>query len=227
MSEVAIERNPTDLKSVQDHWWWRPGWRPGRHFYACHLIPDDIPPLRDLARTYQTATERFGFLDQIPAQWLHITMQGIGFVDEISANEIQEIHAKLTDLLQKTEQPTVTFHRPTIQKEALYLRALPKENLYELQVSMHHAVTSVLGPGKYAGGLLGLEAFGPHLSFAYVNTGASADDIESVLDAVEAEPVTVTFHKADLLVFHRDSRMYEWTSATPITIGAGHPAYCL
>ena len=25
------------VDSLHDHWWWRPGWRAGRHYYACHI----------------------------------------------------------------------------------------------------------------------------------------------------------------------------------------------
>ena len=41
----------------------------------------------------------------------------------------------------------------------------------------------------------------------------------AALRSLTARPVEVTFAKADLLEFHRDHRMYEWTSATPIPIG--------
>jgi hypothetical protein len=58
----------------------------------------------------------------------------------------------------------------------------------------------------------------PHVSTAYVNSDAPATPIAAALEDVEAEPVTVTFAKADLLEFHRDQRMYEWTSATPIPL---------
>jgi hypothetical protein len=34
--------------SVRNHWWWRPGWTAGRHYYACHLTLDDQPQLREL-----------------------------------------------------------------------------------------------------------------------------------------------------------------------------------
>jgi hypothetical protein len=37
-----------DVAEVRNHWWWRPGWREGRHIYACHLILDDQPQLRAL-----------------------------------------------------------------------------------------------------------------------------------------------------------------------------------
>jgi hypothetical protein len=41
--------------SMRNHWWWRPGWREGRHIYACHLTFDDQPQLRELVADYQQA----------------------------------------------------------------------------------------------------------------------------------------------------------------------------
>ena len=60
----------------------------------------------------------------------------------------------------------------------------------------------------------------PHVSTAYVNADASAMPIVTALEGVDAGAVTVTFTKADLLVFHRDRRMYEWTSAMPVPFKA-------
>jgi hypothetical protein len=52
MSEV-VETPPPE--AVRNHWWWRPGHAEGRHFYACHLILDDQPELRQVAADYQQA----------------------------------------------------------------------------------------------------------------------------------------------------------------------------
>ncbi len=37
---------------MRDHWWWRPGWRVGRSFYAWHVTFDDQPAVRRLAADY-------------------------------------------------------------------------------------------------------------------------------------------------------------------------------
>lgn len=205
---------------VRNHWWWRPGWREGRHFYACHLILDDQPELRALVAEYQGATESLPMLDHIPARWLHLTTQGIGFVDEISPDELEGIRQGIASELAQVEPPTVTFERPTIRPEAVVLLAHPPEPLYEVRRRIHRAAAAVLGDER-ADPLPKPEDYAPHVSSAYVNADASATPIAAALDAVEAKPVTVTFTKADLLEFHRDHRMYEWTDATHVPIGTG------
>lgn len=43
--------------------------------------------------------------------------------------------------------------------------------------------------------------------------------ILEALSRIDPVPVTVTLRHVDLLEFHRDPRMYEWTSASPLPIG--------
>lgn len=212
-----------NAESVRNHWWWRPGWREGRHFYACHFILDDQPGLRALVTRYQAATKTLPMLDHVPAQWLHITAQGIGFVDEISPGELDAVRQGIADELAQMERPTVTFERPTIRPEAIVLMAHPAKPLYEIRQRVHRAAVAVLG-NERADPLPKPEDYTPHVSTAYVNSDASAAPIAAALEGVEAEPVTVTFAKADLLEFHRDHRMYQWTSATPVPFGNPDPS---
>ena len=208
-----------NVTQVTNHWWWRPGWRTGRHFYACHLTLNDQPELRALVAEYQAATKELAMLDPIPAQWLHLTTQGIGFVDEISRNEFADIRYHLTESLRKIALPVLTFEHPTIWPEAVYLRARPAESLYRVRQRIHDAVLTVLGSERFTEPMPKPEDYTPHVSVAYVNDDASAAPIAAALARVRAKPVTATFTKADLLVFHRDNKMYEWTSATPISFG--------
>lgn len=206
------------VAEVRNNWWWRPGWREGRHYYACHLILDDQPHLRALVARYQEATKTLPMLDQIPPQWLHVTTQEIGFIDEISQDEAAAIRQKIGNQLKQVESPTVTFRYPTIRPEAVFLKARPTEPLYEVRKRIHDAVVDVLGSDR-AEPLPKAEDYTPHVSIAYVNTDTPAAPIAAAVESVEVDPVTVTFAKANFLGFHRDHRMYEWTSATPVLFG--------
>ena len=207
--------------AVRDHWWWRPGWGQGRHFYACHLTLDDQPELRALVEDYQKPLAGMKQIDLIPPQWLHLTMQGIGFTDQISADDLGALGDVLAAELATIEQPAVEFHYLTVHPEAIYLQAHPASALYPLRQRMHHAVASVLGPEKFSDPPPDRVDFLPHVSIGYINQDGEAKPIASVLSGLVTRPVSVTFTKADLLEYHRDHRMYEWTSAAPIRIGGG------
>jgi 2'-5' RNA ligase len=172
-----------------------------------------------MVRTYQRAIEHLPDLDLIPAQWLHITMQGIGFTDEIAAGEFHDVAHALARELSAIDPPAARFHYLTVHPEAVYLKAHPASALYPLRAGMHRAAAHVLGLDRVEP-LPTPEEFNPHVSIAYVSADGEADPVAQALKTAAAEPVTATFAKASLLVFHRDTRMYEWTSANPIAIGS-------
>ena len=210
---------PQVEETVRNHWWWRPGWRTGRHVYACHLTLDNQPQLRALVRQNQDAIAHLPNLDLIPARWLHVTMQGIGFTDEISTADLAAVTGRLGERLRIMKAPVATFERPTIHPEAVVLEADPPEPLYQLRLAMYETIASVLGPDKFSEPRPEPGRFKPHVSAAYVNSDGPVKPIADAIRTINPEPVTATFRQASLLVFHRDHHMYEWTNAAPLPIG--------
>ncbi|TDB92629.1 2'-5' RNA ligase family protein [Micromonospora fluostatini] len=210
------------VSRMRDHWWWRPGWRVGRHFYACHFTLADHPALVDLVARYQSALSGVPGLDLIPAQWLHLTTQGIGFVDEVSDVQLRDLRLHLDACLAELPAPTVTFHRPVVRPEAVYLPAEPAAPVAAVRSALRRAVAEVLGAGRVEADPV--QGFRPHVSVAYSNGERPAEPIVAALAEVDADPVAVTLSRIDILAFHRDNRMYEWTSAegTPIGHGSRH-----
>jgi 2'-5' RNA ligase len=205
--------------AVRNHWWWRPGWRLGRHFYACHLTMEDQPQLRELIRQYQDVLADQANLDLIPPRWLHMTMQGIGFTDEVSEADIALATERVGERLRSLEPPTVTFDQPTIHPEAIYLKAHPKEPVYQLRRAVYSAIRSALGADRFSEPLPDQDDYTPHVSIAYVHKDGPARPIAEAIDRVSVEPVTTALRSVSVLVFHRDHQMYEWTKATRLPIG--------
>lgn len=210
---------PQVVTAVRNHWWWRPGWCAGRHFYACHLTLDDQPQLRALVKCYQDAMAHLPNLDLIPPQWLHITTQGIGFADEIGSADLAAVTEAVRERLLGLQPPVATFHWATIQWEAVLLKAEPPQPLYQLRLALHDAISSVLGPEKFNEPRPGPRHFTPHVSAAYVNGDGPVEPITEAIANLNPQQVTATFSTISLLEFHRDHRMYEWASATPLPIG--------
>lgn len=103
--------------------------------------------------------------------------------------------------------------------EAVYLKAHPAAVLYPLRLKMHEAALSALGPERFTEPTPDRTRFLPHASIGYINRDGDTDPIAAALSKLTTRAVDTTFTKADLLEFHRDNRMYEWNSATPIPIG--------
>jgi len=210
---------PRAVTAIRNHWWWRPGWRAGRHFYACHLTLDDQPQLQTLVKQYHDAIGHLPGLDLIPRQWLHITMQGIGFADEISPADLEAVTAAVQERLRALEPPAAAFHRATVQPEAVLLKAEPPRTLYQLRIAVYDAIASILDPGKFSEHRPEPRQFTLHVSAAYVTSDGPAEPVAEAIAGLDPKPVTATFHAISLLEFHRDRRMYEWTHATPLPIG--------
>jgi hypothetical protein len=100
-----------------------------------------------------------------------------------------------------------------------YLKADPAAALYPLRRAMHDEVLSVLDPERFTGPTPDPAKFLPHVSIGYINQDDDAEPSAAALSSLTTRAIVVTFTKADLLEFHRDRRMYEWTSATPLHIG--------
>ena len=85
---------PHDHVPLRDHWWPRPGWRPGRIALTWHLVfPHSIPLARHVA-AYQRAFDGLPGVDPVPAAWLHLTVQAIGWADEIPAATVVATHPR-------------------------------------------------------------------------------------------------------------------------------------
>ncbi|WP_285104035.1 hypothetical protein [Promicromonospora sp. MEB111] len=70
-----------------------PGWSVGRTFYKWHLTFDDATaaPLHELVGRLQEELAGVERLYLIPQRWPQVTMQGLGFTDEVSDDDVKAI----------------------------------------------------------------------------------------------------------------------------------------
>jgi hypothetical protein len=84
-------------------------------------------------------------------------------------------------------------------------------------------IAGVLGRDKLRGAESDVVKYRPHVSIAYSSARQPASPVRAALEAVAVEPVEVRVGAVHLVEFHRDQRMYEWTSAVALPIGpVGH-----
>ncbi|MFF3867125.1 2'-5' RNA ligase family protein [Micromonospora sp. NPDC001898] len=83
-----------DLQTLIKHWYWRPGWHPGRHFYTWHLTFQHQAALHDHVIDLQQQLALLPGLDLVPLDGLHLTTQGVGFTDEVSDSDLQAMIAE-------------------------------------------------------------------------------------------------------------------------------------
>jgi len=197
----------TNATEMRDHWWWRPGWAVGRRFYTWHYPFEAQRELHELVSAYQEALAGVATLDPVPLQWLHLTVQGLGFIDEIDARDLAEIDAAVARHLKELPIAEVTFDRPVIRPEAIALPPAPVALLTEAKAAIRRGIGEVWGHDNVPEQL---EGFQPHVTVAYSSGEGDVGEIISRLEAVDAMPARVQLRPPRRITLQRDHRIYEW-----------------
>lgn len=207
---MTIEPDTThqDTPYLRNHWWWRPGWDVGTRFYTWHVTFDDAPELRRLVATYQEVLSTFSDLDLVPQQWLHLTIQGVGHVQDVPDAQRDQIVEAVRSRVAPLEPFNVAFHQPVIRPEAIILPPTPSNGLQQLRTAVRHGIAGVVGNTNVPEAANGYQ---PHVSLAYANASRPAEPVRAALNRINVAPARVSIDAVSLIRLHRDRRMYEWT----------------
>ncbi|MFJ9842290.1 2'-5' RNA ligase family protein [Kitasatospora sp. NPDC101155] len=199
---------------MADHWWWRPGWAEGRRFYTWHLTFDGASDLHHLAADYRHALADVPGLDLVPDRWLHLTMQGLGFVDEVDRNDARAIADAAGRHLAKIPAFDLALGPAIVTPEALLLTVAPADPVHAVRSAIRAAIADAWPQVPEAA-----EGFRPHVSVAYSNSTGPAQPATDALASVSSCPATARVTSAELIVLGRDERMYEWQSFAQVPLG--------
>jgi 2'-5' RNA ligase superfamily protein len=197
---------------MADHWWWRPGWRPGRRMYTWHFTFEGQPAVHDLAAAYQARLDGLPDLDMIPARWLHLTTQGVGFTDEVTDDQVAAIITYSRERLFGFTPQHVTLGPAKVTPEAILFDVAPVAPLAAIRRELRGAIADVLGTRR----LMESDEWTPHVSVAYSNgTGPAAPYVAALEDGGTAQTV---ISDVELIVLGRDQHLYEWTTRGDIRL---------
>ncbi|EWS81021.1 2'-5' RNA ligase family protein [Brachybacterium phenoliresistens] len=202
--------------TMADHWWWRPGWQVGTRFYAWHLTQEDQPALVSLAGTLRGAVRAFSTLDPIPDPWLHMTLHGVGHVQDVEPADRDQVVDKVTRRLRRLAPISAAFGPSYVGREGVMLLPEDPAPFAALVQELRAGTAEALGvPEDEA------PPFRPHVSIAYSNAPADAAPIRAACEAAEPdEPAPATYRSVSLIRMHRDRRMYEWETVAEVPLGA-------
>jgi 2'-5' RNA ligase len=201
---------------MADHWWWRPGCRPGRRQYVWHILFADHAGVRRIVRDLQARIAELPGLDLVPEPWLHMTTHIVGFTDEITEIEAKEIAAAAAVRLRDINPVKVTFGRTLFHPEAVMLAAGPGPSLMPLRVAVSGAAAHILGPER-AGSM---EEWIPHVTTAYSNADGPA---QRVIHAAGRSPgdCAVTIADVHLVAQEREGHLYRWEPVATVRLRGG------
>jgi 2'-5' RNA ligase len=202
------------FSEVRDHWYWRPGWYVGRSFYTWHLTFAEHPEAAELVAAYQPVIDTMPGITPVPLEWLHLTMQGVGFSDKVSPDELAEIVEAARYRLARVSPFTVTIGPAVVDPETVQLPVTPVRPLQNLRDHLRAAIADVWGPDSVPEH----PELHPHISLGYFNTAAPADPLHAHLAGIPPHTATLTISAVSLIDLHRDNQMYEWTPTTTLEL---------
>ena len=205
------------MSGIRNHWWWRPGMRPGRRVDTFHVTSDGLASARALAASARQRLAGLPGLDLVPDEWLHLTMQDVGFSDEVTGTDRETIIAAATTSLAVLPPVTVTIGRPVLAREGILCWVTPVGALDPVRDAVRAAVSEVRGPDRVPNSAEWAR-WSPHVSLAYANADGPAEPFRAALDSC-TDVATVTVRAVGLIRLGRDRQMYEWEPIARLPLG--------
>jgi hypothetical protein len=201
------------VSDVRSHWWWRPGQRVGRRFYAVHATFATAAEVQEMAAQASGRLSGIPYLDLIPGRWLHLTMQGIGFADEVSHGGLKAITSAAAARLAMVPPVTIALLPPGVAGEGVTCWASPARALDPVRDAVRAGIADVWGADRVPES----PDWAPHVSVAYGNADGPGAPIEAALEGLGGAETTV--RAVDLIRLGRDNRVYEWETIASLPVG--------
>lgn len=203
MVEQAAWPTATTLK---DHWQWRPEWAIERPCLMWYLTFENQPELHELATRAQSCLQGVETVDLVPPQWLHLTLDDVGFVDEMPLARFDDVLESARVGMEGWEVPSMTLGPVDTMADALVLRAAPEDELGLLRARLRSSTVTALGAKASSGPA----TFWPHVTLAYINHACDRRTVMEPLAAVSSDEVVVARPQLALAAVTRRDRHYQW-----------------
>jgi 2'-5' RNA ligase len=209
---VALSRS----EHLTSHWWLRPGWTDTSKFVTWHVLFDDQPALLDVIAGYHRLLEGVAGIDLVPLQWLHLTVQRVGFADALTRQELDAVARRASAQLAELPAFEITFGPPEVHREGVTLTASPARPLAVLRAALRESIAATLSPRRLPEDA---DNFWPHVAIAYANTAAPAAPLIAALAAASSPPHAVRVAAASMIELRRAERRYVWRRLASVRLG--------
>lgn len=200
---------------VRDHWSSHPNWRPGRSFYTWHVIFPGDPALLELHAAYQHLIGSLAGISPVPAELLHLTMQGVGFADRVPESDLELIVTAVRRRLDYVRPFGISVGPAVVDAESLQLPVTPVDRMRRLQDHLRAAIQDVWGTDS----LPRLPQLKPHISLGYWNKEAPAEPLRLRVNADAGETAATELTGVSLIELRQKNQQYVWTVRTTAPLG--------
>lgn len=173
--------------------------------FTFHLTMEEAPDLRALATRLSPVLGAMPELDPVPLEGLHLTMNGVGFTDEVTPERLEEISDRVFQAWEASAVADLRFARMLMVDEGLMLFADAAPWLEALNQAQRKAIDSVMSPRQWG-------RFQPHVTLAYCASEGDTQHIAQALAPVLADEPDHLWARPTLtlMCLGRDHEVYEW-----------------
>jgi 2'-5' RNA ligase len=211
----------SQLSRMKNHWD-RADWHPGRTGYYWYLtFDDDASALRTMAAACQRALAANPAFDLVPLGELHMTLDRVGFDDELPEDAVADIEQRAEAAAASLEPFTMQVGPLAGSAGALSFSAAPYDRLNDLRGTLNSATSAVLGRVTKDD-----DHFRPHVGIAYCNSSLPlAPIIETVRSLRSLSPVHCRVGQVSLVRLTRLDRAYRWTTRRALALEGDRRAH--
>jgi len=227
---VSGEPGPTAavIDSVERDWqefqrldymgnhWERPGWAPGRRAYYWYITLGDTPPLNAMAAECQS-TLNLPYLDPVPLDRLHLTVQRLAFEDEIATSQVDATARRARQLLSGVESFELNIGPLAGSRGAVRFSVSPWAPIENLRRALREAISSStdIRPSRSE------SDFRPHVGIAYCNARVQAPELIQRVSQLRHLPTIQTrVSEVSLVRLSRTDRGYCWEPLATLPLRA-------
>lgn len=224
VGSIAWLHAPPGTAAVKNHWARERPWRPGRRLWALYVSCGSIPPVVAHATAFQERLSGVNGLDLVEPRWLHMTVLGVAFVEEVDPASMAGLLERVTAVAAAVPPIDMVAAAPRARTDAVWMSVSTTPSIVPLRQELEQAVRTCLGREPH---VLPLPrtGFAPHISIAYANADPpAADEVNERLSAVDRPPVSFRASHLSLLRLRREAARWSWDGEQRIPFaGIGMP----
>jgi hypothetical protein len=202
-----------------NHWRPLPEWQPGRRLWTFYMTFDGQSDLHAAVQRYHHELSGIDEFDLVNPRWLHVTLQGIAFSDQLDAAHVDTIEAEVSTALATRRLPALKLAPARLDGDALSMRLTPADGISALREDIRACVSGTIGAGNLyqlpepAGG------FNPHISIAYANASIpDTSDVCARLDRVPPPDFSLDVKHVSLVQLGRETHRWFWDHERKVSL---------
>jgi len=194
-----------------NHWVEAPEWLNGRQLWAFYLTFEGASALHDFAAAHQSRLAGFDGLDLVDRRWLHLTIQGAAFTDQMEPESYELLVRAVAKLTLQEPAIDLVVQRPRPSRDAVVMQAIPSHPLDSLRDRLRSAATAALGTDELYALPEPVGGFNPHITVAYVRPPEpQAADVAAAMEEVALPDIRVRVPHLSLVRLSRGTSDWTW-----------------